>query len=396
MKKIEIELKLSEVRSLALAADVSESDAASLRGQLAGLEVEYRAAVADETVTVDAETRERSELRDRSTFADYVGAAVLGSPLAGAAAEYAAAEGCPGMLPVALFGAPVAVERRVEHRAITPGPAAGADSTTQPTVPALFARGDAASLGIQFPMVAFGEAHFPVLTTPPPAAIKAGSAAAPVTAGAFTLEKRSPSRVTGQFQVQVEDIALFPSIESDLATAVQGAVSDAVDTQVLNGTGTAPQLTGIFKAAADVAAAASAETYETGLSRFAALVDGKHAYGWSDIRALIGTATFAKYAALLPTAGGGDSLFDVLSGKLGGLRVSSRAPAAASDAQKGLAILGGSMAPIRVGVWSGVQLIRDVFSGAGTGLVTVTAVTLLGSPHIPHGVAQVKEIHPHL
>ena len=392
MKKIEIELKLSEVRSLALAADVSESDAASLRGQLAGLEVEYRAAVADETVTVDAETRERSELRSRSAFGDYIAAAVLGQSLTGAAAEYAAAEGCPGMLPVALFGAPVAVE----HRAITPGPAAGAESTTQPTVPALFARSDSAALGVQFPAVAAGEAHFPVLSTPPPAAIKAAGAAAPVTAGAFTLAKRSPSRVTGQFQVQVEDIALFPSIEADLGTAVQSAVSDAVDSQVLNGTGTAPQLTGLFKAATDVAAAANAETYATGLSRFASLVDGKLAYGWSEIRALIGIETFAKYAALLPTAGGGESLFDVLASKLGALRVSSRAPAKASDAQKGLAILGGSMAPIRVPVWSGVQLIRDIYSGAGTGLVTVTAVTLLGSPHVPHGASQVIEVHPHL
>ena len=124
-------------------------------------------------------------------------------------------------------------------------------------------------------------------------------------------------------------------------------------------------------------------------------MDGKQSHGWGDIRALIGTDTFELYAGTFANAGKGDiSLYDYLMGKLGTLRVSTRVPAKASDAQKGIAVLGAQGQPITVPVWKGVELIVDPYTQAGKGQRVVTAVTLVGSPFVPHGTAQVVEVHP--
>ena len=260
----------------------------------------------------DAETRERRELRGKSRVSDFVTAALTGRSVGGASAEYSDAVGCPGLMPLDLLDSP-----EPEERAVTPGPAAETVTSTRPTVPHAFARTDAAALGIAMPMVASGEAHFPALTTAPPAGPKAKDAAADSTAAAFSLTKRTPGRITGQFLIRLEDLALMPSMEQDLRMGISGAMADNLDDQVIGGSGASPNLDGLLKQATDVAASGAVETFATGVARFAALVDGKHANGWGDIRALIGTATFAKYAALFHGDSGEMSLYDYFEGQAG-------------------------------------------------------------------------------
>ena len=126
-------------------------------------------------------------------------------------------------------------------------------------------------------------------------------------------------------------------------------------------------------------------------------MDGRYAYSLKDLRAVIGSKTFAKYASLFEANGSNDgSLFDYLSMKLGGIRVSDRVPAVASMAQKGVVVLTGAMESIRCYVWNSLEIIRDPYSGAGAGKVTLTATALVSPLYIPHGTAQVKEVHPKL
>ena len=352
---------------------------------------ESEAAAMGETVIVeDGEAAEIRKLRPQAKLADSIVAAITGKPVAGASrSEYADAMGCPGYTPLDL------VLGEVEARAVTPGPAAETVSATRPTVPAAFARTDAAALGIAMPVVQAGEAHFPALTTAPPAGPKAKDAAADATAAAFSLTKRTPGRITGQFVIRLEDLALLPSMEGDLRTAIGAAMADNLDSQVVNGSGVSPNLSGLFNQATDVNAAAAVEDFETGVARFAGLIDGTHANGWGDVRVLIGTSTFAKYAGLF-MSNGDVSLFDYLSGKLGALRVSTRVPAVNAMAQKGVAVRGAQGQPVTVPIWSGVELIVDPYSNAAQGQRVVTAVTLVGSPFVPFGASQVVEIHPKL
>lgn len=334
----------------------------------------------------DAESRERTQLRRRARVGDFVRAAIEGRGVSGASLEYADAAGTPGMMPLDLLGGP-------SVRAVTPGPASETVTTTQPTVPAAFARTDAAALGVTMPTVPPGEAHYPALTTAPPASPKAKDAVADSTAAAFSLTKRTPGRITGQFQIRIEDLALLPSMEADLRRGIAGAMADNLDAQVIAGDGSAPNLSGLFKQATDVNAASGVETFASGVARFAGLVDGTHANMWGDVRAIIGTATFSKYAALFQS-NGDESLYDYLMGKLGVLRVSTRVPDPASKGQKGLAVLTAQGQPPVVPVWSGVELIVDPYTQAAKGQRVVTAVTLVGSPFVPYGAAQVKEVHP--
>ena len=365
--------------------DEQQTEMAALTAEVSKREPELRAALASEpdpeTKVVDTadggEHRERLELRSKTGLADYLRAACSGSSVDGAAAEYAAACGIPtsGHLPMALFE-PTNQHSHfptVETRAITPGPAV--DGPLQPTIPFVFERSAAASLGIMMPSVPSGQVQIPKITTAPPSDTLAKDGAAPSTAAAITLVNQSPERIAGSFEVRVEDLAVMPSMESALGESLQGSMSNEFDEQVFNGA--AGELNGLFTQAADESAASAVETYTTGIKRFAELVDGKHAYTLADVRAVIGSKTFALYAGLFANSNKGDlSLFDYLTQMLGSIRVSDRVPGVSSSAQRGICVLTASAEMPKIHVWDAMQIVRDPYSGAGAGKVTITATSL--------------------
>ena len=295
---LEIQGRQSELRSrLAVLAGMDtrttdeESELTTVETKLSGCEPELRAALvaaaaADDSArtvqTTDSEGRERLELRAKTGLADFLRAAAGGTSVSGAAREYAAALGIPelGRLPMDLF---TRTTPTVETRAVTPRP--GVDGPVQPTVPYVFERSAAASLGIMMPSVGPGQVQIPKITTAPPADTLAKDGAAPATAAAVSLVNQSPVRIAGSFEVRVEDLSVWPSLEAALGESMQGSLSNELDEQVFNGA--AGDLNGLFTQAAAVAAASAVETYSTGIKRFAELVDGKHAYDLSDVRAVI-------------------------------------------------------------------------------------------------------------
>ena len=414
---LEIQGRQSELRSrLAVLAGMDtrttdeDTELTTVETKLSGCEPELRTALAaaateDDSArstvqTTDADGRERIELRSKTGLADFLRAAAGGTSVTGAAAEYADACGVPasGHLPMALF-APTAPTNThlhlptVETRAITPGPAV--DGPLQPTVPFVFERSAAATLGIMMPMVPSGQVQIPKITTAPPADTLAKDGAAPSTAAAVTLVNQAPIRIAGSFEVRVEDLAVMPSMESALSESMQGSLSNELDESTFNGA--AGELNGLFTQATNVNAASSVETYTTGIARFASLVDGRHAYTLSDVRAVIGSKTFALYAGVFANTNKGDvSLFDYLTRMLGSIRVSDRVPGVASSAQKGIVVLSASAEMPKIHVWDAMQVIRDPFSGAGAGKVTLTATALVSPLYIPHGTSQIKEVHPKL
>ena len=302
------------------------------------LEREVRAAIIAQpdpqevvTKTGDPETRERLELRSKTGLADYLRAAAGGSAVSGAAAEYAASLGVPtvGHIPMEIFARSAPA---VEERAITPAPAV--KGALQPILPYLFERSAAASLGIAMPSVPSGQVQIAKVGTAPPSDTLAKDGTAPATAAAVSLVNQSPVRIAGSFEVRVEDLAVMPTLEAALSEAMQGSLSNELDEQTFNGA--AGELNGLLTQSTDVAAAGSVETFATGIARFAALVDGRHAYDLGDLRAVIGSKTFALYAGILS---GDVSLFDYLTRILGSIRVSDRVPAVASSAQKGIVVL---------------------------------------------------------
>ena len=361
-------------------------------------ESQLRAAIASDAAAtppdnpaIDSEVRERLELRAKTGIGDFLRAAVGGAAVTGAAAEYADACGVPtvGHLPILAIFARTAPT--VETRAITPGPAV--KGMLQPTVPFVFERSAAASLGIMMPTVPMGQVQIPKITTAPPADTLAKDGAAPAAAAAVTLVNQAPVRIAGQFEVRVEDLAVMPTLESALSESMQGSMSNELDESTFNGA--SGELNGLFTQAANVAAAGAVETFATGIARFASLVDGRHAYDLSDVRAVIGSKTFGRYAGQF-SGNGAVSLFDYLRINLGSIRVSDRVPGVSSQAQKGIAVLSASAEMPKIHVWDAMQIVRDPYSGAGAGKVTITATALVSPLYVPHGTSQIKEVHPQL
>ena len=404
---IEIQGRQSELRSrlAGLAAQETrtadeETELTAVETKLSGCEPELRAALSaaaaeDDSArtveTTDPENRERLELRGKTGIGDFLSAAAVGGPVTGAAAEYAAACGVPvgGYLPMSIF----ASAPTVETRAITPGPAV--KGMLQPVVPFVFERSAAASLGIVMPTVPRGQVQILKITTAVPADTLAKDGAAPATAAAVTLVNQAPVRIAGSFEVRTEDLAVMPTLESALSEAMQGSLSNELDESTFNGA--SGELNGLFTQATNVNAAGAVETYTTGIGRFAALVDGRHAYTLADVRAVIGSKTFALYAGVFANTNKGDvSLLDYLTRMLGSIRVSDRVPGVSSSAQKGIVVLSASSTPPKIHVWDAMQIIRDPYSGAGAGKVTLTATALVSPLYIPHGTSQVKEVHPKL
>ena len=403
---IEIQGKQSELRSrlAVLAAQDTrtadeETELTAVETKLSGCEPELRSALAaaaaeDDTArtveTTDPETRERLELRSKTGLADFLKAAVGGAAVTGAAGEYAAACGVPtvGHVPMAIFARTAPTVETV-----TPGPAV--KGMLQPTVPFVFERSAAASLGILMPSVPSGQVQIPKITTAPPADTLAKDGAAPATAAAVTLVNQAPVRIAGQFEVRVEDLQVMPTLEQALSEAMQGSLSNELDESTFNGA--ADELNGLFVQATAVSAAGAVETYTTGIGRFASLVDGKHAYTLADVRAVIGSKTFALYSGIFANSNKGDmSLFDYLSRMLGSIRVSDRVPDVSSSAQKGICVLAASAEMPKIHVWDAMQIVRDPYSGAGAGKVTITATALVSPLYVPHSTSQIKEVHPKL
>ena len=397
-----ITLRLSEVRTRlnaisglegeALTGEITaESD--TLQTEYKDLETRHRAAILaapDQqeivTATVDSEMREKLEIRSKTGLADFLSAAAGGREVTGAAKEYADSVGCSPLnrIPLDIFK-----DGEPETRAITPGPAV--DGAVEPAVPFVFKRSAAASLGIQMPSHGAGAVQIPRVTTAPPADTLAKDAAAPSTAAAIALDSQTPKRISGQFEVRAEDLAVFPALEAVLGESIRGALSNELDEEVFNGV--AAGLNGLFRQADNVTVDSAVETYATGIGRFAALIDGQHAYTLADVRCVVGPSTYALYMGLISD---GMPLGDYLETKLGSFRVSSRMPAIASKGQKGIVTLNGGPSPIRVYVWNALEITRDPFSGAGAGKITLTATALVSEVYIPHGTSQVKEINPKL
>ena len=156
-------------------------------------------------------------------------------------------------------------------RAATPGV-----TTTQqaaPTVPYAFERSAAASLGFQFPMVAAGAQNYPVVSTGAPAGSVDKGADALVTAAAFRLDTCLPKRISGQFEIRAENLAVFPDMERALRESLMDSCGNALDEQVFNGNNASGQLHGLFMQATDVAAAGATVTFNTAISRFAKVMD---------------------------------------------------------------------------------------------------------------------------
>ncbi len=398
LRQSEVREKLNGLLGIEERSEAQDTELADLTTKGQAIETELRAALLAEgdpattetrTENVDAEERERRELRGRVGLHEFVGAAMVGHDPGGAAAEYSAAMGCPGLVPLTMLGGTMedrqaAHAQGVEDRAVTPGPAdTSVPSTHAAIVPALFDRSVAEFLGIEMPTVGTGIASYPVLSTSVTGGMKAEDAAAAETAGAYTVTDADPRRLTGSFRIRKEDQAKLPNLEESLRENLSMVLSDEFDKQAVNGNGTAPNLNGILQQLTDATdPATGAESYERYVTAFASHIDGLFATVETDIRGLVGPHTLRHMAGTFggSSVRGDRSVAEYLRTAFGGVRATRRIADPTSNVQQAI-VRRMNPAGDRVAVapvWMGLELVRDIYSDAPKGQIVVTGTVLVG------------------
>ena len=371
LKLSEIREKLNDLNAVTDPTDAQQTEERDLVASQKATEVEYREALQTEddartTPTPDAETRERLQLVSRASLGAIFSAALEHRATEGAESELQAAlHLTPTQVPIDLLRAPV------EERAITPAPTHVGASEQAVLLP-VFADGDAAFLGVDQVTVPNGDAVFPVLTTRPTVGgPHADSTAVAETTGAFTAELVKPERLQCAFTYRRIDVARFPVMGEALRQALNEALSESLDVQIVSG---ADGLLGGTNLPAH--AQAAVDTFATYVSKFGfARVDGRYASTGKAVKVLMGSAGYAHAGSVYRGDQSQESAIDRLMTITGGVRVSPHIAAVASTKQKTIVRLGARRDAV-AGIWQGVTIIPDEITRAKEGEIVITAVML--------------------
>ena len=328
----------------------------------------------------DAETRERTELRNKVKFSSYVAAAIEQRSADGAEAEFNAALGIAGnRFPLELLAPPEQRAARVETRATT-----DVDTMTTPRrwLDRLFAGTAAQRLGISMESVPTGSASFPVTTAGASAAQRARSTdAASDAAWTIGVTEMRPKRNAVRLLFSIEDAARIPGLESALTRDLGMALTEGIDRAIFLGdataTGTDADIGGLSTAAiTEVSVTQANKILGPGtLGAFTGLVDGVHANMLSDLNVVAAVGAWRLWEdTVINSAAENQTLAAFL--RMAGLSWTARGEIeTATDDGDIAAFVGRGMGIDGAGVaavWEAGELIRDPYSGAAKGEVALT------------------------
>ena len=411
------ELRLSDARAAlrkAIEADVdamsvekrSEHDTQLERhmASVASAEVELRAAIVDEAHVPEPETR--AEDRYESTSEDrelrsLIGKASLGRHLMrhfngeadeGAELELRQAFDVPaGRTPWAMLLDPVELETRDDAITQLGGPY----GTQQEAIIArLFARSATAALGVAMPSVGVGRKMYPVITGGETATVLAPEAAKEATSMTISTVEITPSRLHARYRFRIEDTAALAGLEPALRRDMRMALSDALDKQILSGSGTGSNFSGFLATPANGGLPALADPTQTAdfatyIAATVTGVDGFYANSEGECNMVVPVHAY-RHAATLLASGTAVSAGDYLGRKLGRYQSSAQLPNGASI-QEGIIASGPSLLTAVAPVWEGVTLVRDPYTNASSGVINLDLFALYGFEIIrPAGFQRIK------
>lgn len=390
LRQSEIRTRLGEIE--ALPADKMTDEIAgetdTLIAELRSLEVQNRAGIVagdePEKRGTSADGGESAEIRSivgRATMCRYFTAIMAGRGVQGAEAELDAALGFDSMQP----GIPLMMwpeQRAAEQRADVATPAPGTVGVNlEPIRPMIFAPSLAESLGVRMPTVMGGTFATATITTALSAAPKGKGDDAEATAAALTVQTATVKRVSGRLSLTEEDVIAIGqgNFESSLRQNLSMVMSDRLDHQLLDGTGSGVNLHGLYRRVTFADAAAAVDSYADYLAHFHEGVHGVWAPNRRAVSAVVGIDTYKHMASVYRTTDSDMSAVDWAETKLGSFRTHDRVPAAASGAQKILLVRRGVPGvSIAVSPVFGRLMITDIYSGSASGTRYVTSHVLLG------------------
>ena len=317
-----------ELRTLA-------SDIADVQSQLAAAEAAEAVTLAtSHTPTMDAETRERVSLRNRSSLGSFLLAALQGRLPGGSEAEYMAACHLSEGIPIDLWESD---RQQRHHAAVTPAPATGTGVAVAPVQPFVFAPSIAPRLGIDMPQVSSGGYSEMTISTHVPAAPKIKGADADDTAGVLTAVSANPRRISARMSLTMEDIASIGvgNFEAALRQNASMALSDAYDTQCITGDGQSPNVNGLINQLAAVSDPQNKYTLAGVLADVGSQIDGLWASMLKDLAIVVNPDTYGKFAADVFT-GTDETLAGHLTTRLAAFYTNKRMPATDTTIAQGI------------------------------------------------------------
>ncbi len=374
--------RLNDLLQVETRSEDEQSELERLTGDVQKLEPELRAAIAAEPdpetipagAPADPETRERLELRSRATLGGFLLSALQGRLPGGVEAEYAAACGVTDGIPVDLFEQDRPVETRAD--AVSPAPATGQGATLAPVQPFVFADSIAPRLGIQMPQVGSGSYSEATIGTALTAAAKNKGDAQESTAANLTTVTASPRRISARLSVAMEDVAQIgvSNFETALRENARAVLSDAYDSQCINGNGAAPNVSGLIKQLTDPTDPTAVAAFDAFLAAFADQIDGLWASTMRDVSIVANVDAYKLSAKAFRDVGtnnghrGDISAADYLAAHTAGWWTNKRMPATASNVARGIVYRRGrpGLRTATHPVWANVA-IDDIYSDSGSG-----------------------------
>ena len=407
LRRSKVRERLGEIQKLAGDAydDTVKAEERALQDEYGTLEVRHRTAIiADDKALdtakgeaghLDAEARERIELRSKASLGAYMRSALTGRVVSGAEAELQAAAGVDG-IPMELWEVPE--QRSAEQRAVTPAPGT-VGINLDPIRPAVFAPSIADKLQIDMPRVPSGTYATGTISSTAGSVLTADavakSAEVPQSAGVINVGTASPKRVGASLGLTLEDIAAIgqANFESVLRENVSLVLSDELDDQLINGTGANDDLVGIFERLTNPSApAANVETWTRFLAIQSGGIDGLWATELEHISMVVGVDSYRLSAATFQGTDSEESAASYLKRMGAGYWTNSRMPATAANIQQGILCRKGrpGMRTAVSPTWGSIS-IDDILSGARKGERYFTVSAIVGDVILvqPDAYAQV-------
>lgn len=399
LESVKIARRQSEIRQQLATLVAKEAPTEDETRSISSLDAEYRT---NETryraalIAEDGERREAgAELETRSDreFADLVAGFEMrqivlaldeGRALSGRTAEVVAelrnAGGYRG-LPIPLMALEVRAGETVASGVPDP-------IVTRPIIDRLFPGSVAAQMGAQLITIGSGAVEYPVTTsavTAGWAATETGNVAGP-TAYATTDKALKPEQTLG-IHMRVTRKAMLQSgdaLEQAIRRDMNGTMSAELDKAIFLGSGSSGQPLGVIAGAGTYGitstalnAAADWPAVRAAAVRF---MTANAASGPEAVKALIRPELWAFMDDAEAFASTGITEWARMTAQLGGVIQSANAVAAPTDGtpdetQVLLTTSAGGVAPIFVGLWGAVDLIRDPYTDAQSGGLRLTALT---------------------
>ena len=291
----EIRTRVLEIRAIASdkITPAIEAERDALDKRYADGEVKFRASIKalraeqEAGTIIDSEALELRQLTERASVGDILSATFEKRSTSGEAAELQKHFGLGShQVPLEMLR----INRAVEERAAATVPGSIGDASQGEVIFPVFSSGDGAFLGVERPVVAVGDAAFPVLSTLP--SVKgpfAGSEEAAQTDATFVANTLSPERLQASFSYRRADAARFAGLVASLRLALSGGLEEALDDQAISGTDGLLTATNLDNN--NVSAVTTFQLYLSGL--LYGRVDGRFARTPGDVRMIVGQGTFA-------------------------------------------------------------------------------------------------------